>query len=73
MSVLRELPAREGEAWNASFLNTIAKHFWSWFEHNKKDVLLEKKVLGFFTVRIKLEDLRFLFERLFGPQPVGIL
>lgn len=41
---------------------------WRWYEENEDRVLYARKLL-FWTVSIRVHDLRFVFEELFGEQP----
>lgn len=51
----------------------LAAGFWSWFLRHQDDVLLEKRVLKLVVIKIRVRDLRSLFETLFGPQPSSVL
>lgn len=46
--------------------------FWRWYEEHRDDVLVRRRVL-FWTLVIRVRDLEFLFEMLFGSktQPIG--
>lgn len=46
--------------------DAIARFFWEWFREHEDDVLIKKTII-FFSISIKVRDLRFLFEMLFGP------
>lgn len=52
----------------AAAKSAIANAFWKWFAEHKNDVLLERKVL-FFSLKIRVNDLRTLFTELFGYPP----
>lgn len=40
---------------------------WAWYEENQDDVIFEKKVF-FFSIKLRVRDLRFLIERIAGLQ-----
>lgn len=50
----------------------VAKAVWNWFYDNQDDVIFEKKLLKFLSVKLKVRDLKFLFERLFGKDPYTV-
>lgn len=48
----------------------IAAHFWKWFRAHEGDSVVHRRIL-FFTLTIRVRDLRFLFEQLFGPEVIA--
>lgn len=51
----------------------VSRLFWSWFLQHQDDTLIKRRILGFISITIKVSDIRFLFETLFGPQPESVL
>jgi len=47
----------------------LAYHFWRWFQRNDSMVILSTRVLRIVPIRVRVKDLHFLFESLFGPEP----
>lgn len=47
----------------------LGRHFWRWYEEHARTVLLSRKIL-FFSVHIRVSDLRGLFVTLFGERPL---
>lgn len=41
--------------------------FWEWYRTHSEDIIVKRKVL-FFSVTIRVKDLRALFEALFGSE-----
>lgn len=49
-------------------LGEVKKAGWRWYEANADRVLYTQRVL-FWTINLRLRDLRFLFVELFDPEP----
>lgn len=45
----------------------MGEAIWEWYRENLDDVIFEKKVL-FFSIKLRVRDLRFLIERIAGPE-----
>lgn len=48
----------------------ISREAWTWFWDNQDYVVVEQRVL-FVKVKVRVRDLRWVFERLFGPDPLA--
>lgn len=67
-TLARELPAGVD---TAAILRVLALFFWRWFQNNREDTLVKRRIL-IFSVTIKVKDLRPLFVSLFGEPPIQV-
>lgn len=52
--------------------DSIATRAWQWYTANKRLVVFETKILFFSVVKVRVEDLTWLFRVLFGEPPATI-
>lgn len=50
-------------------LDEVKRAGWRWYEANADRVLYQRKVL-FWTLSLRVRDLRWIFEELFDPEPL---
>jgi hypothetical protein len=49
-------------------VDEIRRVLWKWFDENGEKVVLRKKII-FFSVTVRVRDLRFIFQMIAGPHP----
>lgn len=52
---------------NALIKGLMNKAIWQWYAEHQDEVVFEKKVF-FFSIKLRIRDLRFLIERIAGPE-----